>query len=191
MESTPIDEGKKRDRDIKNEEYLSSYTQHLEKRLRNLETEIQLLENTRKKLEKDVIGLRDELTTLNEPYQITGTIIDILDDSNERIVIKCSTGPDYVVKVHKDKKKIKFSSGMEVSLNSRDYSILEILPSNIDPFIKGMELHENIPEVSYSDIGGLDEQILEIRETVELPLLKPELYSRIGIDPPKGVLLHG
>ncbi|MFX1274705.1 MAG: AAA family ATPase, partial [Promethearchaeota archaeon] len=63
--------------------------------------------------------------------------------------------------------------------------------SNIDPFIKGMELHDNIPDVSYSDIGGLDEQILEIRETVELPLLKPELYSRIGIDPPKGVLLHG
>ncbi len=189
MESTPSDQGKKRD--LKNEEYLSSYNKHLEKRLRNLETEIQLLENTRKKLEKEVFGLRDELTILNEPAQITGTVIDVLDETNERIIIKSSTGPDYVVKVHKDKKNEKFHSGMEVSLSQRDYSILDILPSNIDPFVKGMELQDKVPDISYSDIGGLDDQIQEIRETVELPLLKPELYSRIGIDPPKGVLLHG
>ena len=54
----------------------------------------------------------------------------------------------------------------------------------------GMEIIET-PTVSYDDIGGLDGQIQELRETVELPLLKPELFQRVGIEPPKGVLLYG
>ena len=53
-----------------------------------------------------------------------------------------------------------------------------------------MEIIET-PTVSYDDIGGLDSQIQELRETVELPLLKPELFKQVGIDPPKGVLLYG
>jgi 26S proteasome regulatory subunit T3 len=47
------------------------------------------------------------------------------------------------------------------------------------------------PDVSYSDVGGLDIQKQEIREAIELPLIQPELYSQIGIDPPRGVLLYG
>ncbi|GAH95659.1 unnamed protein product, partial [marine sediment metagenome] len=45
--------------------------------------------------------------------------------------------------------------------------------------------------VSYEDIGGLEEEIQRIREMIELPMRHPELFKRIGIDPPKGVLLHG
>lgn len=47
------------------------------------------------------------------------------------------------------------------------------------------------PDVSYNDVGGLDIQKQEIREAIELPLINPELYSQIGIDPPRGVLLYG
>ncbi len=50
---------------------------------------------------------------------------------------------------------------------------------------------ENIPEVAYEDIGGLDEEIKKIREMVELPLKHPEIFERLGVEPPKGVLLHG
>jgi len=53
-----------------------------------------------------------------------------------------------------------------------------------------MEIEE-APDVSYADIGGLKEQLREIRETVELPLIKPELFDKVGIEPPKGVLLTG
>jgi proteasome regulatory subunit len=53
-----------------------------------------------------------------------------------------------------------------------------------------MEVDER-PDVSYGNIGGLNEQLLEIQETVELPLLQPELFEEVGVDPPKGVLLHG
>lgn len=48
-----------------------------------------------------------------------------------------------------------------------------------------------LPQVSYEDIGGLHEEIMKIREMIELPLKHPELFDRLGIDPPKGVLLYG
>ncbi len=50
---------------------------------------------------------------------------------------------------------------------------------------------EKIPEVTYEDIGGLDEELRKIREMVELPLKHPEIFEKLGIEPPKGVLLHG
>lgn len=65
-----------------------------------------------------------------------------------------------------------------------------ILPSSRDPFVNGMEVLEK-PDASYSDIGGLDGPIRELREAVELPLTRPEVFERIGIEPPKGVLLYG
>jgi proteasome regulatory subunit len=77
-----------------------------------------------------------------------------------------------------------------VALNQRTFAIVEVLPQTKDPFVRGMEVEE-APSVSYNDIGGLNEQIQEIRETVELPLLHPEVFEEIGIDPPKGVLLCG
>jgi len=61
----------------------------------------------------------------------------------------------------------------------------------LDPFVKGMEVIDSIPDISYSDVGGLEDQLQEVRECVELPLKKPELFKKIGIEPPKGVLLHG
>ncbi|MHA1754727.1 MAG: proteasome-activating nucleotidase, partial [Candidatus Odinarchaeia archaeon] len=80
--------------------------------------------------------------------------------------------------------------GSRVALNQRTFSLVEVLPPTRDPFVKAMEVEE-APNVSYNDIGGLKEQIREIRETVELPLLHPELFENVGIEPPKGVLLYG
>jgi len=67
---------------------------------------------------------------------------------------------------------------------------MDILPTSSDPLVSRMEVCGST-DVSFEDIGGLNEQIRELKEAVELPLLKPELFSRIGIAPPKGVLLHG
>ena len=52
-------------------------------------------------------------------------------------------------------------------------------------------LQEDPGKIDYSMIGGLSEQIREIRESIELPLMNPELFLRVGIKPPKGVLLYG
>ncbi|MFX1258871.1 MAG: proteasome-activating nucleotidase [Promethearchaeota archaeon] len=175
----------------KDKYYLTTYTRHLEKRLRDLETEKQLLEAERLKLEQELNNLRNELDLLRQPPLIVATIIDILDDGKFRAIVKSSTGPDFIVSVSRKIKPETIHSGMEIALNQRTFVITEILPSKLDPFVKGMELIDSIPKVSYSDIGGLDQQILEVRETVELPLKKPALFKKIGIDPPKGVLLYG
>jgi len=80
---------------------------------------------------------------------------------------------------------------MRVALNQRTFAIMEILPTKLDPFVKGMEVIDTIPDTSYNDVGGLESQKQEVKETVELPLKKPELFKKVGIDPPKGVLLYG
>jgi 26S proteasome regulatory subunit T4 len=64
------------------------------------------------------------------------------------------------------------------------------LPREVDPLVYNMSV-EAPGDVSYSAVGGLGEQIREVREVIELPLLNPELFLRVGISPPKGVLLYG
>jgi proteasome regulatory subunit len=80
--------------------------------------------------------------------------------------------------------------GARCTLNQQSLAIVELLPSSFDAQVYGMELVDS-PQENYADIGGLKEQINEIREAVELPLKRPELFTRIGIEPPKGVLLYG
>ncbi|MBQ8373557.1 MAG: AAA family ATPase, partial [Candidatus Methanomethylophilaceae archaeon] len=77
-----------------------------------------------------------------------------------------------------------------VSLNKQTLSVMDVLPAPLDPVVSGAEILDK-PDVTYEDIGGLKQQMLELREAVEDPLLRPELYAKVGIEPPKGVLLVG
>ena len=181
---------KKKGAETKDGEYLVTYTRHLEKRLRNLETEKQLLDAERLRLEQELHSLRNEIDRLREPPLVSATIIDFLDDKG-RAIVKSSTGPSFVVNASRKVKNEKLAPGMRVALNQRTFAIMEVLPTKLDPFVKGMEVIDSIPDISYADVGGLGDQLREVRETVELPLKKPELFEKIGIDPPKGVLLYG
>ncbi|TFG33457.1 AAA family ATPase [Candidatus Thorarchaeota archaeon] len=179
--------------DTKNEGSIddSAYTQntrHLERRLRALETEKQILQAERSRLEKETQTLRTELEKLRQSPLITATIIEMLEDG--RAIVKSSTGPNFVVHVASSIQKDSLLPGALVALNQRSFAITQELPPSRDPIIRAMEIEE-APEVSYSDIGGLRQQLQEIRETVELPLLEPELFEQVGIEPPKGVLLTG
>ena len=187
---TTTKESRKKKEETKDEEYLITYTRHLEKRLRNLETEKQLLDAERLRLEQELNSLRNEIDRLREPPLVSATVIDMLENTG-RVIVKSSTGPSFVVNPSRKVKNENLSPGMRVALNQRTFAIMEILPTKLDPFVKGMEVIDEIPDLSYEDVGGLDDQIVEVRETVELPLLKPELFEQVGIDPPKGVLLYG
>lgn len=187
---TTTKDKKKREEVSKDSEYLVTYTRHLEKRLRNLETEKQLLDAERLRLEQELHSLRNEIDRLREPPLVSATVIDLLDE-NGRAIVKSSTGPSFVVNTSRKVRNEKIDPGMRVALNQRTFAIMEVLPTKLDPLVKGMELIDSVPDVSYSDVGGLADQLQEVRETVELPLKKPELFKKIGIDPPKGVLLHG
>ena len=131
---------------------------------------------------------KSELEKLMAPPLIEGTLIDLLPD--DKAIVKSSTGPVLVVSIAPDVDRSSLVPGASVALTQRNSAIVRVLPSREDPLVRAMEVIEK-PNVRYSDIGGLEEQIKELREVVELPLVKPELFKEMGIEPPKGVLLYG
>merc|ERR1712124_129264 len=86
--------------------------------------------------------------------------------------------------------KDQLEPGCSVLLNHKVHAVVGVLGDDTDPMVSVMKL-EKAPQESYADIGGLDQQIQEIKESVELPLTHPELYEEMGIKPPKGVILYG
>jgi proteasome regulatory subunit len=168
--------------------YLISYAHHLERQARQLETEKQMVESERLRLQREVNNLKVELERLRSPPLFMGYIVEVLD--NKSAVVRSTTGPNLVVSISRQVDVNELKPDTRVALNQRTFAIVNILPPTQDPMVQKMELIER-PTEKYKDVGGLDAQIQELKETVELPLLKPELFEKIGIDPPKGVLLHG
>jgi len=77
-----------------------------------------------------------------------------------------------------------------VALDITTLTIMRALPREVDPLVYNMS-HEDPGDVKYNEVGGLGEQVRELREVIELPLKNPELFLRVGIKPPKGCLLYG
>merc|ERR1711977_250760 len=130
----------------------------------------------------------DDLKALQSVGQIIGEVLRQLDD--EKFIVKASSGPRYVVGCRKRVEKKKLIAGTRVALDMTTLTIMRMLPREVDPLVYNMSL-EDPGQVSFGGIGGLNEQIRELRETIELPLTNPELFLRVGIKPPKGVLLYG
>lgn len=168
--------------------YVADYIHSLERRVRDLEHEKRLFESQYLKIERELRSLRAEFDRMHAPPLISATLLDMLEDG--RAVVRSSAGPHFVVTASQFIKPEELKPGVRVALNQRNFNIMEVLPSKKDPLVLGMEIEE-APDVSYGDVGGLEDQIQEIRESVELPMLKPKLFKKVGIEPPKGVLLYG
>ncbi len=160
----------------------------LREQANKIELEKRFTENQKLKYEREIRQLKSELERLKMTPQVVGSVVDVLDGN--KVVIRSSTGPQFVVGASQLINSSDLVPGTRVSLNYQTLAVTSILPSSRDPFVNGMEVLEK-PDISYSEIGGLDEQIRELREAVEIPLTKPEVFERIGIEPPKGVLLYG
>ena len=157
-------------------------------RLRWLEDRKRMLESERIQMEREIRRLRSELERLRSMPLLIGTIVDVLD--NGKLIVRSSSGPTFMVNTSQFIDRSKLVPGARVAMNQQSLAVVDVLPVEKDPAVLAMEIVEK-PEESYADIGGLDRQIQEIRETVELPLTKPEAFEKVGIDPPKGVLLYG
>lgn len=155
---------------------------------REIESRVRTQRNDLRELQKDFDKSEDELKALQSVGQIIGEVLRQLDE--ERYIVKASSGPRYVVGVRSKLDKAKLISGARVALDMTTLTIMRALPREVDPVVFNM-LSEEPGHVDYSSIGGLSDQIRELRESVELPLLNPELFMRVGINPPKGVLLYG
>ncbi|TIB67805.1 26S proteasome subunit P45 [Wallemia mellicola] len=127
----------------------------------------------------------DELRGL--PIAI-GTLEEIIDD--EHAIITTATGPEQYVMILSFVDKDLLEPGCSVLLHNKNMAVIGVLSDDQDPTVSVMKL-DKAPQESYADIGGLDQQIQEIKEAVELPLTHPELYEEMGIKPPKGVILYG
>ena len=160
----------------------------LTEQLRRTDSSKKLIEGELMRLQHEAMRLKTELERLKTPPLIIGSIKDILHDG--KVVVKSSTGPDFIVTASESLTKETLVIGARVALNKQTLAIMSVLPPSLDPIVTGAEIIEK-PQVGYADIGGLVEQLREIREAVEDPLLKPELYKKVGIEPPKGVLLVG
>ena len=157
-------------------------------KVRKLEKDKVLIENEKMRLDREVKSLRGEIERFRSPPLVIATVTEVLDDG--RVVVKSSTGPNFVIGYSRFLDEKSLEPGVRVALNQQTFSIVHVLPSEKDPIVTGMEVEEK-PDIAYEQIGGLEEQVVEIKETVELPLKKPELFINIGIEPPKGVLLYG
>ncbi len=160
----------------------------LKEEYRKIELEKKSVENKKVQYEREIRKLTSELDRLKTPPLIVGTILDVM--TNGKMIIKSSTGPKFVVNSSQFINSKEVFPGAKVALNQQSLAVIEVLPTVKDPSVLGMEVVDS-PDVDYLSIGGLEEQINELKETVELPLLKPELFQKVGIEPPKGVLLYG
>ncbi|OUT20708.1 26S protease regulatory subunit 8 [Pichia kudriavzevii] len=139
------------------------------------------LEAQRNTLNSKVRALKDELKLLQEPGSYVGELIKVMGKKKA------------LVKVHPEGKyisNIKIDSICESLSKSDSYELHKILPSKVDPLVSLMMV-EKVPDSTYDMVGGLDKQIKEIKEVIELPVKHPELFESLGIAQPKGVILYG
>ena len=161
--------------------------QDLSDNAQQLLTEKLFLENECSQLKKRVNRLDEELRNLRSPPFVIGTVQDRIGDN---AVVRSSNGTIFLVTVNRRIDDVAVVSGARVAMNQDTLSIIEVLDSAWDPLVSSAEVI-NRPDTTFSDIGGLDEQIYQLRQCIELPLSKPEAFRDFGIDPPKGVLITG
>lgn len=131
---------------------------------------------------------REKLDELRGSPLSVGTLEELIDDNHA--IVSSSVGPEYYVNILSSVNQDLLEPGSSILLHNKTMSVVGILADDTDPMVSVMKV-DKAPLESYADIGGLETQIQEIKEAVELPLAHPELYEDIGIKPPKGVILYG
>lgn len=117
-----------------------------------------------------------------------GSLEEFIDETH--CIVSTANGPEYYVNILSFVDKDQLEPGSSILMHHKNLSVIGLLADEVDPLVNVMKV-DKAPLESYSDIGGLEDQIQEIKEAVELPLTHPELYEDVGIKPPKGVILYG
>merc|ERR1712170_242196 len=155
---------------------------------REVEARLKSMREDLKGLTKQYDKSENDLKALQSVGQIVGEVLRQLTE--EKFIVKATNGPRYVVGCRRQLDKTKLKPSTRVALDMTTLTIMRYLPREVDPLVYNMS-HEDPGDVNYTSIGGLGEQIRELREVIELPLNNPELFQRVGISPPKGCLLYG
>jgi len=155
---------------------------------KEIEARLKQMREYLRSLTKEYDKSENDLKALQSVGQIVGEVLKQLTE--DKFIVKATNGPRYVVGCRRQLNKAKLRPGTRVALDMTTLTVMRYLPREVDPLVYNMS-HEDPVNVSFSEVGGLSEQIRELREVVELPLTNPELFQRVGITPPKGCLLFG
>ena len=131
---------------------------------------------------------RDKVEDIRGTPLSVGTLEEMIDDNHA--IVSSPGAPDYYVSILSFVDADALEPGCSVLLHHKSSAVVGVLGDDADPMVNVMKV-EKAPAESYADIGGLEKQIQEMKEAVELPLTHPEMYEDIGIKPPKGVILYG
>uniref|UniRef100_M4CVF1 AAA+ ATPase domain-containing protein n=2 Tax=Brassica campestris TaxID=3711 RepID=M4CVF1_BRACM len=132
----------------------------------------------------------DELKYFTTTHaELVGEVVQPL--GKERFLVKVNEGVRYIVNRSSLVAQSKLVSGTRVSLQRRTFTIMRILPPEVNPLVQKMVYQHDGGDVSYSDLGGLTHQLKDVRDWIERPLIDPDIFERVGVKPPKGVLLYG
>ena len=165
------------------EKYIKMRREHdkLEEKIRNSR-------KAKADLMKEYNKTEDHLKAVQSVGMLIGEVVSA--QSEDKYMVKISSGSRYVVGVRPTLPREQLTTGTRVTLDITTLTIMKALKREVDPMVHKM-LTEDPGQVSYDDIGGLQDQLRTLRETIELPISNPELFKRIGIAAPKGVLLYG
>ena len=178
------------DPDMTDEERLAALRDHFRKVADNhekLTTQLEEADRRRRQLEGEVDRIERENETLKQSSLYIATVEEVVDE--EEVVVKQHGNNQEVLTELSPRLREELDSGDRVAVND-SFSIQTVLDDETDARAQAMEV-DTSPEVRYEDIGGIDEQIREVREAVEEPLINPGQFREAGIDPPSGVLLYG
>jgi 26S proteasome regulatory subunit T6 len=146
------------------------------------------LQAQRNELNARVRLLRDELQVLQEPGSHVGEVVRAMGKT--KVLVKVGPEGKYLVDIDPKIDIAQCTPNTRVALRSDSYTLHRILPTKVDPLVSLMRV-EKVPDSTYDMVGGLDQQIREIKEVIELPIRHPELFEALGIAQPKGVLMYG
>ncbi|ORX48728.1 26S protease regulatory subunit 6B [Anaeromyces robustus] len=166
------------------------YTQYkkLQRHLEFLKLQEDYIKDEQKNLKSELIRAQEEVKRIQSVPLVIGQFLEPIDQNTG--IAGSTTGSNHVVRILSTIDRELLKPGASVALHRHSNALVDVLPPEADSSIAMLGENEK-PDVTYSDIGGLDIQKQEIREAVELPLTHFDLYKQIGIDPPRGVLLYG
>ncbi|RQG91041.1 proteasome-activating nucleotidase Pan2 [Natrarchaeobius chitinivorans] len=178
------------DPDLPDDERIEALRGHYEDLVEvneQLSDQLEEADQRRQRLHERVDRVERENETLKSSSLYIATVEDVLDD--EEVIVKQHGNNQEVLTEISSRLADRVAAGDRVAVND-SFAIQTILDAETDARAQSMEITER-PEVGYEDIGGIDEQVREVREAVEQPLAEPEIFEEVGIEPPSGVLLYG
>ncbi len=143
------------------------------------------LEDENRLLRETVSSMKEELSRFQRMPLLVAEVKEVV---SENVIIRLNNGNEFLVEVSSGCGKLK--SGDTVLVEQKNLTVIRKITSSKSFNVEKFVIIEK-PKMAWDNIGGLDTQINELQEVIELPLKKPHLFEKVGIQPPKGVLLYG